>query len=435
MSRRLPFLVLALVAALPIYAEDVPWKWQEALVPDAGFDLDAAQVVRVTSLAPKGKGSLHAALTTKGPRIVVFEIAGVIALERKSIEIHEPDVFVAGQTAPAPGITIIRGGLNIEADRVVLQHLRVRPGDAGQAKRSGWEPDGITTSGGPADVWIDHCSVTWSVDENISASTYKSPTGLPARRIFIRDCLIAEGLSDATHGKGPHSKGTLVFDGSQQVAIVRNLYASNTERNPVFKLDTSGVVVNCVMANPGQRAIHASVTDPENPGGKPARISVVGNVVLFGEKTKKTGAVFEGSAEAFFKDNEGYNWLGEPLPLLRAPFPTLDAPPLWPEGLNAKTPTGALWHVARFVGARPAERDAIDTRIVREALTGAARIIDSQEEVGGYPKIEPVTRALEVPEKGRRAWLEKLAREVTFGPEPEKTPKPVKESPAAAEAK
>ena len=117
------------------------------------------------------------------------------------------------------------------------------------------------------------------------------------------------------------------------------------------------------------------------------------------------------------------------------PFPTLAAPPLWPEGLNAKSPTGARWHVARFVGARPAERDAIDTRIVREALTGAARIINSQEEVGGYPKIEPVTRALEVPERGRRAWLEKLAREVTFGPEPEKTPKPVKESPAAAEAK
>jgi len=436
MSRRSPLLLFLVLAAVwPIHAEEAPWKWQEALVPDTGTDLDAAQIVRVTSLAPKGKGSLHAALNVKGPRIIVFEVAGVIALERKSLEIHEPDVLIAGQTAPAPGITIIRGGLSIEADRVVLQHLRVRPGDAGQAKRSGWEPDGITTSGGPADVWIDHCSVTWSVDENISASTFKSPTGLPARRIFIRDCLIAEGLKDATHKKGEHSKGTLVFDGSQQVAIVRNLYASNTERNPVFKLDTSGVVVNCVMANPGQRAIHASVTDPENPGGKPARISVVGNVVLFGEQTKKTGAVFEGTAEAFFKDNEGYNWLGEPLPLLRVAFPTLDAPPLWPEGLNAKTPAGALWHVARFVGARPAERDAIDTRIVREALTGAARIIDSQEEVGGYPQIEPVTRALEVPEKGRRAWLEKLAREVTSGPEPVKPPKAVSGSPKAAGAK
>jgi len=61
--------------------------------------------------------------------------------------------------------------------------------------------------------------VTWSVDEGVSASTYKSPDGRPARRIFIRNCLIAEGLSNATHDKGEHSKGTLVLDETQNVAI------------------------------------------------------------------------------------------------------------------------------------------------------------------------------------------------------------------------
>jgi hypothetical protein len=417
MVRTFAPLCLALLAALPLSGAESPWRWQETLVPDVGFDLDGAQVVRVTSLAPKGKGSLHAALAVKGPRLIVFEVAGVISLDRKSIEIHEPDVIVAGQTAPAPGITIIRGGISVEADHVVVQHLRVRPGDAGQPKGSGWEPDGLTTTGGPADVWFDHCSVTWSLDENVSATTYKSPTGEPARRIFIRDCIIAEGLNDSSHAKGPHSKGTLVFDGTQQVAIVRNLYASNVERNPVFKLNTSGVVVNNIIANPGQRALHASVPDAESGALPRARIAAVGNVVLGGELTKKSAAIFEGVADAFFKDNEGYNWRGEPMTLLRAPFPTLDAPPLWPDGLEAKSPAGALWHVARFVGARPAERDAIDTRIVREALTGTARIIDSQDEVGGYPQIDPVTRALEVPEKGRRAWLEKLTRLVVFGTE------------------
>ena len=421
MSPRL-LALFALGFALTLHAEEAPWKWQEALVPELGFDLDAAQVVRVTSLAAKGKGSLHAALAVKGPKLIVFEVGGVISLERKSIEIHQPEALIAGQTAPAPGITIIRGGLSIEADRVGVQHLRVRPGDAGQAKGSGWEPDGITTSGAPSDVWIDHCSVTWSIDENISAATYKSPDGRPARRIFIRDCLIAEGLRAATHRKGEHSKGTLVFDGTQQVAIVRCLYASNTERNPVFKLDTSGVVVNCVIANAGQRAIHASVTDPDNPGGKPARIAVVGNVVLSGEQTKKIGAIFEGQAEGFFKDNEGFNWLGEPLALLRVPFETLAEPPLWPEGLTAKSAAGAQWHVARFVGARPAERDAIDTRVVREALTGAARMIDSQEEVGGYPAPEPTTRVLEVPATNRRAWLEEMTRAVIFGAKPPAKP-------------
>jgi hypothetical protein len=396
----------------------VPWKWQDALVPDAGFDLDTAQVLRVTSLASKGKGTLRAALSEKGPRLIVFEVGGVIDLEMKSLESEEPQVFIAGQTAPGPGITIIRGGMSIAGNESVVQHLSVRPGDAGQPKKSGWQPDGITTTGGPTDVWIDHCSVTWSCDENISASTYKSPTGAPAQRIFIRDCIIAEGLKDATHDEGEHSKGTLVLDGTKDVAIVRCLYASNTERNPVFKLDTSGVVVNCVMANPGQRAIHASVPSGETASLPKARISVIGNVVLFGEHSKRSArSIFEGTADGFFKDNEGYDWFGKPIELLRAPFPTLHKPPVWPDGLEAKSTSATLWHIARFAGARPAMRDAIDQRIVSAALSGTAKQIDSQDEVGGYPKPEPITRALDVPATKRRAWLEKLAREVTLGGE------------------
>ena len=129
-------------------AESTPWRWQDALVPDAGFDLDKAHVLRVTSLASKGKGTLRAALWQKGPRLIVFEVGGVIDLEMKGLDVTDPQVFIAGQTAPAPGITLIRGGLSIESNQTVVQHISVRPGDAGQAKKSGWQPDGITTSGG-----------------------------------------------------------------------------------------------------------------------------------------------------------------------------------------------------------------------------------------------------------------------------------------------
>ena len=420
MTRRISALILTSLLAASFHASaQTAWKWQDALVPDVGFDLDKAQVIRVTSLASKGKGTLRAALSQQGPRVIVFEIGGVIDLEMKALEITEPQVCIAGQTAPAPGITVIRGGISIEANQTILQHIAVRPGDAGQPKQSGWQPDGITTSGGPVDVWIDHCSATWSCDEGISAATYKSPTGEPAQRIFIRDCIIAEGLKNGPHEKGEHSKGTLVFDGTKNVAIVRCLYASNTERNPVFKLDTSGVVVNCLMANPGQRAIHASVPEGETANLPKARISIVGNTVLFGEHSKRSArAIFEGTADGYFKDNEGYDWFGKPLDLLRTPFPTLDKPPVWPEGLQATSTSAALWHIARFVGARPAERDAIDQRIVSTALNGTAKQIDSQEEVGGYPKLQPVVRALDVPDTKRREWLEKLAREVVFGAAP-----------------
>lgn len=413
------FLIFCLGLVLSQAAAQAPWKWQDALVPDVGFDLDKAQVIRVTSLASKGKGTLRAALAEKGPKILVFEIAGVIDLEMKGLEIEEPQVFIAGQTAPSPGITLIRGGLSIKASQCVLQHLRIRPGDAGQPKQSGWQPDSISTSGAPVDVWVDHCTTTWSIDENLSASTYKSTTGEPARRICFRDCIVAEGLDNATHDKGPHSKGTLVFGGTQEVAIVNCLYSSQVERNPVFQPGTSGVIVNTVICNPGQRAIHAhGPEDPAEAGMAKPRIAVVGNVVLYGEKSKRSAhSIFEGVADAYFKDNEGYDWFGVPLDLVRVPAPTLENPPVWPEGLKAKSTTSALWHVARFVGARPAERDAIDTRIVQQALTGRARIIDSQEEVGGYPKHEPVTRALDVPTRGRQAWLAALAHEVTYGPD------------------
>ncbi len=397
-------------------ADEVGWRWQESFVPDVGFDLDAAEVARVTSLEGEGQGSLREALRGEGPRLVVFEVGGVIDLGMRGITIRGSGIHVAGQTAPAPGITLIRGGLSIEASQCVIQHIAVRPGDAGKPKRGGWEPDGITTVGRASDVWIDHCSATWAVDENLSASSYGAPDGQCARRIYFRDCIVAEGLSEATHAKGEHSKGTLVLDGTREVAIVRCLYASNTERNPVFKPDTSGCVVNCLIANPGQRAIHATVPGDGGAAGHPARISVVGNVVLLGEGSKRSArAIFEGAADGHFRDNEGYDWFGKPLDLLRTPFPTLDAPPLWPEGLEAMSHAGAIWHIARFAGARPAQRGPIDRRIVGAAIGGTAKIIDSQEDVGGYPAHAEVVRALDVPATGRRAWLERLAREVTYG--------------------
>jgi hypothetical protein len=191
------------------------------------------------------------------------------------------------------------------------------------------------------------------------------------------------------------------------VAIVRNLYCSNVERNPLFQPGTSGVIVNNLIANPGQRSIHAS---GGNMGEelKPV-LSVVGNIVLFGEETKKSSAVFEGVANGFFQGNVGFDWMGNAVPELRKPFETLSEPPLWPDGLTVMGQAETLWHMARFVGARPADRDATDARIIREALTGTARIIDSQEEVEGYPEVEAVVRPLEVPAENRRHWLNELS--------------------------
>lgn len=87
------------------------------------------QVIKVTNLNRSGPGSLKAALEASGPRLVVFEVGGVINLERSNISIKNPNITIAGQTAPPPGITIIQGGISVQTHNVVIQHLAVRPGD------------------------------------------------------------------------------------------------------------------------------------------------------------------------------------------------------------------------------------------------------------------------------------------------------------------
>lgn len=403
-------------SAAPLAAEEAetPWIWHEQSLGYYGADLDAASVVRVTSLAASGPGTLREAIESEaeGPRLIVFEVGGTIDLEGRGIAVRHDHLWIAGQTAPAPGITLIRGGLAIEASHVILQHLRVRPGDRGAPDRKKWEPDGIATGGANHDILVEHCSVTWSIDENLSASSYGAEPGESARRIVFRNNLVAQALHNATHAKGPHSKGSLIMDGTHEVAIVGNLYAGNVERNPLFKLNTSGVIVNNVMACIGDRAIHASAPEPDYTGPL-ARLAVVGNTVLLGAESKTTAAIFEGRAEGYFADNAGYDAQGRPLPEQRYEFPTLDQPPVWPAGLRAQAAQQAAWQVARFAGARPADRDAIDRRIVGEALSGSLGIIDSQSEVGGYPEtVAAAPVALEVPEDHRDDWLETLARAV-----------------------
>ena len=76
---------------------------------------------------------------------------------------------MATSTAPQPGITLIRGGIDLSAHDAVIQHIRVRAGEAGLAKMSGTDFDSISTIGA-YNVIVDHCSLTWSTDENLSAS-------------------------------------------------------------------------------------------------------------------------------------------------------------------------------------------------------------------------------------------------------------------------
>jgi len=390
----------------------------------SGFGLESGggrggEIIKVTNLNREGMGSLAAALDHSGPRIIVFEVAGVIDLGRKNLKITQPFVTVAGQTAPSPGITFVRGGISIQTNNVIIQHIKVRPGEAEQAKKSGWEVDGIGCSKGAWNVIIDHCSVTWSTDENISPSGPRFDGSGPnewrqntSHKVVISNCIIAEGLSNSTHSKGEHSKGTLVHDNATDILIIGNLYANNMQRNPLFKGGVHGAVINNYIYNPGNAAVHFGLVPEEWEGHEwlTGKMVVEGNYTEAGPDTKSTmpAGSFRGPVDLFWNNNSfvlvsarkelsgNYNLVGER--------------PFWPEGLVALSPEKAKKRVLENAGAFPWERDDIDQRIVEGAKNGTGRIINSEKEVGGYPVYQPVHRKFK-PEEWDLDLLEKRSND------------------------
>jgi hypothetical protein len=418
LRRALPLAVLACALAGPACAASVPAADGSGPLAFPGAQGWAAhatggrggRIIKVSTLAPEGPGSIGEALAAKGPRIVVFEVGGVIDLGVKTVRITEGDLTIAGQTAPQPGITFIRGGFDVFASNVIIRHIRVRPGDAGQPKMSGGDFDAISTVGAH-DVIVDHCSLTWATDENLSASGTRFAGDTPeqwragtSHRITFSNNLIAEGLAHANHIKGEHSKGSLIHDNARDILIVGNLYAQNYERNPFFKGGTQGWVVNNLIYNPGQRGVMYNLIAAEWDGHpyQDGRMAVVGNVMRAGPDTPQQSAFFmfggSGNLDLYLHDNIAVDRIGNPLQQLgryttAAVEPRmLKTPPPLPFGVKILPATAVQDAVIANVGARPWDRDDIDRRILENTIEGRGHIIDSQDEVWGYPK-QQETRA------------------------------------------
>jgi pectate lyase len=372
------------------------------------------RIIRVTTLAPDGPGSFKAAIEAEGPRIVVFEVGGVIDMGRTTLSIRNPYLTIAGQTAPSPGITLIRSGIDIATHDVVMRHIRVRTGVDGQPAMSGWEADSLSTVGGHH-ILIDHCTFTWAIDENMSASGPRFNGANPdewrrntAHAITFSYNLAAEGLAKASHPKGEHSKGTLLHDNASDILIYRNVYAHNVERNPLLKGGVRAEVVNNIIYDPGERAIHYNLMALEW-GGHPYQegmLTAVGNVMRGGLSTAP-GLPFlmlggDGDLRYFGKDNVAVDRFGAPLPMFgrygmtRAKLIEAKTPPIWWDGLDVLPTEDVETHVLRHAGARPWDRDADDLRVLFFVAEGRGEIIDDEKQVGGYPRFAP-TRAPFVP--------------------------------------
>nr|WP_166179883.1 pectate lyase [Altererythrobacter segetis] len=368
------------------------------------------RVIRVTTLAKDGPGSLAEAVAAKGKRIIVFEVGGAIDLDRSVLDIKEPYVTIAGQTAPSPGITLLRGGIDVHAHDVKISHLRVLTGAAGQPHLSGWEADAFSTVGAH-NVVIENNTFMWAIDENMSASgpRFAGKTVAEWRQntthdVVFRLNLAAEGLANASHAKGEHSKGSLVHDNATGIVFERNIWAHNVERSPLVKGGAQVLMVNNLIYDPGHRAVHYNLMDLEWAGHAPVtgEITAVGNVYRAGNDTDPglpflmLGGV--GDLAYYGKDNRAVDRFGKALPMFGrygetgarliekdAPLADLSGYDVLPSGEVETT-------LLATAGARPWDRGEEEIRVLFFIAEGRGDILDSEDEVGGYPKLES-TRA------------------------------------------
>lgn len=186
-------------------------------------------VYRVINLNADGPGSLADAVSRPN-RIVVFAVSGTIDLTRKNgkhsgaLQIAQPNITVAGQSAPGEGICIRGGSIHVAAGNVILRHLRVRRGYVA----SGSSGDSVDIKGQFENVIVDHISTSWATDENLTLTN--------ATNVTAQYCIAAEGLDYYNPEQSPfrHSEGSLFGSHTPggHMTIHHTIYAHNRLRNP-----------------------------------------------------------------------------------------------------------------------------------------------------------------------------------------------------------
>jgi pectate lyase len=344
------------------------------------------------SVVKPPEGSLRWALNKPGPKTIVFAISGTIELKRR-LNISKGDVTIAGQTAPGDGICISGETVSVEADNVIIRHLRFRCGN----EIPGEEPKDALSCIRRKNIIIDHCSMSWSVDE--AGSFYDN------ENFTLQWCIISESLYDAGHPKGEHGYGGIW--GGKGATFHHNLLASHTSRLPRFcgaryHPDTRETEIvdfrNNVIFNWGFNSSY---------GGELGQQNMVKNYYRPGPATRRdvrtrivepfdslavwyiSGNYMEGSREVTSDNLKGVegDYAGVAAIISGNPFPF--AP------VTTESARRAYRSVLRDAGATLPQRDIIDTRIISETIRrrcaygdsyGAGTgIIDSQNSVGGWP--------------------------------------------------
>ncbi len=346
-------------------------------------------VYTVTNLNDEGPGSLRKGIRKKGPRTIVFAVAGYIDLKSQLV-INNGDLTIAGQTAPGKGVSLKGEGLRINADNVIIRYLRVRPGDIAHV-----ELDALTGIGNK-DIIIDHCSFSWATDEVCSLYDNENLT--------LQWCIISESLNQSYHHKGEHGYGGIW--GGQKSTFHHNLLAHHKSRNPRLQgsrrhknPDSEKVeIVNNVIYNWKSKCIYA---------GEEGNYSILSNYFKPGPATgDKAGKQILEPYSPYANFNFNDNVVDQHISITENNLLGVDMPQdsvskyfvskrLYDSEIKIEKPEKAYEEVLESAGAN-LYRDKIDQSVIEDVMNGSGRgeqkgIINSQEEVGGWPVIESVS--------------------------------------------
>jgi pectate lyase len=349
------------------------------------------KVIEVTSLADDGPGTLRAAVNESYPRIIVFRVVGTIEL-KSELQVNHPFVIVAGQTAHGGGICIKDAGVTIITHDVLIQHVRIRPGNKGSVDAD--INDAVSILGphagteGAYNVVLDHVSASWSEDETVS-------TWYGTHDITISWSIISEALNRSRHRKQTHSAGLLIGDSSYNVSVHHNLLAHNDFRNPLIAEGGTHDIVNNVIYNWG--VLPAEIVDY----GSNTFLNFIGNYFAAGPSTNPGPYEIlfpQGDPKIYVRDNigphrsdpnmdewaiVGFKWGRDGV----APAKHRSGTKFETPDISTHSSAEAMEIVLAEAGATAPQRDAVDCRIVDDVKNRSGKIIDSPDQVGGYPNL------------------------------------------------
>ena len=376
-----------------------PFDWQP---------VSTTRYIKVTSLSDSGRGTLRECAQAQGSRVCLFEVAGTIKL-KSDIVVRYGNLFIAGQTAPAPGITLTQAGLSIRADHVEAQHLAIRPGDSAAGSPPG-ERNGVSVGGyEPAaaySVSLKNLSLTWAIDENFS--TWYQTT----HDVWLHNSIVAEGLYDSIHPKGPHSDAVLVGTDTKNVTLNANLIAFNFDRNPYVEPGSSAKATNNVIYGWGTRGPWNICNLTNNFGNlSPVVGAFIGNLWIPASFSYQLdGSIYSGiiapTSLVYVDDNYGPGRPNDSLPtsaitsLVDPSVLTTTCP--FATGCTAALSAAATEaYVLQNAGSRPKQRSSIDKRIVSDVASRAGSIKDClsgcSRPAGRVPSTRTTRRLLRVP--------------------------------------